>query len=64
MEDKFKCNMLFQKHSLLIELHKRKLYQKNKGKQVYIGETETSLKDRVCEHIGYINTKNKKTASR
>ena len=23
----------------------------------YIGETEQSLRDRVCEHIGYINTK-------
>ena len=24
----------------------------------YIGETERKLKDRICEHIGYINTKN------
>ena len=23
----------------------------------YIGETERTLKDRICEHIGYINTK-------
>ena len=23
----------------------------------YIGETERTLKERVCEHIGYINTK-------
>ena len=34
MEDKLKCNMLFQKHSLLIELHKRKLYQKEQRKTV------------------------------
>ena len=23
----------------------------------YIGESERTLKDRVCEHLGYINTK-------
>ena len=26
--------------------------------QYYIGETERKLKDRICEHLGYINTKN------
>ena len=30
---------------------------KNKHQQKYIGETERKLKDRICEHIGYINTK-------
>ena len=39
---------------------KERCIQKMKGKQLYIGETERSLKDRVCEHLGYINTKNKK----
>ena len=30
---------------------------KNKIQQRYIGETERTLKDRICEHLGYINTK-------
>ena len=30
--------------------------QKNKIQQKYIGETERKLKDRICEHIGYIKT--------
>ena len=25
---------------------------------LYIGETERKLKDRICEHLGYINTRN------
>ena len=27
-------------------------------KQYYIGEIERNLKDRIYEHLGYINTKN------
>ena len=26
--------------------------------QKYIGESERKLKDRICEHLGYINTRN------
>ena len=44
----------------LLSCTKENCIKKNKGKQLYIGETERSLKDRVCEHIGYINTKNRK----
>ena len=38
---------------------KEKCKQNEKCQQLYIGETERTLKDRICEHIGYINTKNK-----
>ena len=38
---------------------KEKCKQNEKYQQLYIGETERTLKDRICEHIGYINTKNK-----
>ena len=31
--------------------------QKETRQMRYIGETERTLKDRICEHIGYINTK-------
>ena len=31
--------------------------QKENRQMRYIGETERTLKDRICEHIGYINTK-------
>ena len=31
--------------------------QKENTQIKYIGETERTLKDRSCEHIGYINTK-------
>jgi len=37
--------------------HKFKIQQK------YIGETERKLKDRICEHIGYINTKKTEQAT-
>ena len=36
---------------------------KNKHQLKYIGETERKLKDRICEHIGYINTKKKDKAT-
>ena len=36
---------------------KENCQQKNRFQQKYIGETEIKLKDRICEHIGYINTK-------
>ena len=36
---------------------KENCQQKNRFQQKYIGETERKLKDRICEHIGYINTK-------
>ena len=36
---------------------KESCQQKNRHQQKYIGETERKLKDRICEHIGYINTK-------
>ena len=36
---------------------KESCQQKNKHQQKYIGETERKLKGRICEHIGYINTK-------
>ena len=32
--------------------------QKETRQVRYIGETERTLNDRICEHIGYINTKN------
>ena len=37
---------------------KEKCKQKEKNQQLYIGETERTLEERICEHIGYINTKN------
>ena len=37
--------------------------QKERCQERYIGETERSLKYRISEHIGYINTKNKSKAT-
>ena len=34
-----------------------------KAQQKYIGETERKLKERICEHIGYINTKRTEQAT-
>ena len=31
---------------------------KDNCQQKYIGESERKLKERICEHIGYIKTKN------
>ena len=37
---------------------KKSSCQQNERKQTqYIGETERKLRDRICEHLGYINTK-------
>ena len=36
---------------------KENCIQKDKFQKLYIGETERTLKDRISEHIGYINTK-------
>ena len=41
----------------MIICNKESCQLKNKYQQKYIGETERKLKDRICEHIGYINTK-------
>ena len=43
--------------SNIIICTKESCQQKNEHQQKYIGETEKKLKDRICEHIGYINTK-------
>ena len=36
---------------------KESCQQKNRFQQKYIGETERKLRDKICEHIGFINTK-------
>ena len=36
---------------------KERCRQKENIQMKYIGESERTLKERVCEHIGYINTK-------
>ena len=39
-----------------VDLNERQLSEKRRIYTRYIGESERSLKDRVCEHLGYINT--------
>ena len=45
------------KHSIYIDLKKIYCRQKTNFINRYIGEKERTLKDRICEHFGYINTK-------
>ena len=47
----------------MISCEKDSCHQKLNSKQRYIGETERSLKDRICEHLGYIRNKNKSQAT-
>ena len=47
----------------MIICSKESCQQKEKNKQKYIGETERKLKDRISEHIGYINTKKRDQAT-
>ena len=42
---------------------KESCQQKNRFQQKYIGETERKLRDKICEHIGYINTKKTEKAT-
>ena len=42
----------------IISCEKENCQQKEKVQQRYIGEGERSLKDRICEHLGYIRNKN------
>ena len=47
----------------MISCEKDSCHQKLNSKQRYIGETERSLKDRICEHLGYIRNTNKSQAT-
>ena len=47
----------------MITCEKENCQQKNKIKQKYIGESGRSLKDRICEHLGYVRNKNLKQAT-
>ena len=41
----------------MIMCNKESCEQKDKYQHKYIWETERKLKDRISEHIGYVNTK-------
>ena len=47
----------------MITCEEESCQQKEKLKQKYKGETERSLKDRICKHLGYIRNKNKSQAT-
>ena len=49
--------MTCQSYNIVYMLQCTKERCKNKINHRYIGETERTLKDRISEHIGYINTK-------
>ena len=54
-------------NSFSCKSHKNIIYiiecNKPKCKQRYIGETERTLHDRICEHVGYIRTQKYETAT-
>ena len=58
IENKVKCksnNIVY-----MLVCTKDRCKQKENRQMRYLGETERTLKDRICEHVGYINTKNSK----
>ena len=57
-DDKFiqKCHVNPRTIVCMLLCTKENCIQKNNRKQFYIGVTDRSIKERVCEHIGYINT--------
>ena len=56
---KIETNVSCNTHNIVYMLQcKKSSCQQNETKQTqYIGETERKLRDRICEHLGYINTK-------
>ena len=47
----------------MIKCKKENCQQKDKVKGKYIVESERSLKERICEYLGYIRNKNIKQAT-
>ena len=56
---KIEANVNCQTYNIVYMLicSKERCIQKDNIQMKYIGESERTLKERVCEHIGYVNTK-------